>query len=172
MGEVGLTLIIYGTPGTVEKTSICFPIPILIAFTASDLERTLSLDPMSVNTSLKRYFILLLENTNDDTAGFYTKMQENSQVAAIFQRLNHGMVPKYKQEKLYYVPNEVLTLVVTSGIIQFLKREAEKQLKRKQISLVKVYLNRAKAMNYWLMSNLRVSRTTSLLSTHLDLLTG
>ena len=172
MEEACLTLIIYGTPETVETADLCFPISALIAFTASDLERKLNADPISVNKSLRRFFVLILKNTNDDTAGLYAKMQENSQVVAIFQRLNHGMVPKYKQEKLYYVPNEVLTLVVTSGIIQFLKREAEKQLQRRQISLAKVYLNRAKTMNYWMMSNLRVSRTTSLLSTHLDLLTG
>ncbi|CAF0772370.1 unnamed protein product [Rotaria sp. Silwood1] len=82
-------------------------------------------------------------------------MEENSQVISIFYVWNENFIPTFKITKLYYIPKESIGLALTLSMIQFLRNEAEKQMKLDQIPLAKIYLRKAEKTKEWIMSNLR-----------------
>ncbi|CAF4563045.1 unnamed protein product, partial [Rotaria sp. Silwood2] len=155
MSEVQLSIIVYGTSDIVESTELCFPIPMVIAQDVSSLLYKVSNSSKLTDLRLKRYFVLLLESIGKDEDLFYTQMEENSQVISIFYIWNESFIPTFKITKLYYIPKESISLALTLSIIQFLRNEADKQIKSDQIPLAKLYLRKAEKTKEWIMSNLR-----------------
>jgi hypothetical protein len=84
------------------------------------------------------------------------KIEENPQVVSIFHVGNEDYICTFKQAKTYYIRQELFNLALTYNIIQFLKTEAEKQVKLNQISLSKIYLRQAEKIKEWIMSTIRV----------------
>ncbi|CAF3446349.1 unnamed protein product [Rotaria sp. Silwood2] len=140
MSEVQLSIIVYGTSDIVESTELCFPIPMVIAQDVSSLLYKVSNSSKLTDLRLKRYFVLLLESIGKDEDLFYTQMEENSQVISIFYIWNESFIPTFKITKLYYIPKESISLALTLSIIQFLRNEADKQIKSDQIPLAKFHL--------------------------------
>jgi hypothetical protein len=158
MTEVIFNTIVYGPSEVFESIELCIPIPILIAHDASSLNHKISSSSKPNDSRLKRYFVLLLESIGKDADYFYTKMEENPEVLTIFNVANENFInsPPFKQTKLYNIPKESITIVLTLSYIQFLKSEADKNVKLDQTALSKIYLRKAEKTKEWLMSNLRV----------------
>jgi hypothetical protein len=156
MSEIVLHTIFYGPAETLESMEYCLPFPISIVHDVSSLDHKISINNKHNDSRLKRYYIILLESIGKDADHLYTKMEENPQVLAIFNVWNENFIPPSKQTKLYYIPKESIDLVLTLSYIQFLKTEADKQVKLEQIPLAKIYLRKAEKTKEWIMSNLRV----------------
>jgi hypothetical protein len=156
MSEVVLYTIIYGAAEILESIEFCIPFPILLVHDVSSLDHKISVSSKNNELRLKRYYVILLESIGKDADHLYTKMEENPQVIAIFNVWNENFIPPFKQTKLYYIPKELISLVLTLSYVQYLKNEADKQVKLDQISLSKIYLRKAEKAKEWIMSNLRV----------------
>jgi len=156
MCEILLHTIFYGPAETLELVEYCLPFPMSIVHDVSSLDHKIGNSSKNNDSRLKRYYIVLLESIGKDADHLYTKMEENPQVLAIFNVWNENFIPPSKQTKLYYIPKESIGLVLTLSYIQFLKNEADKQLKLEQIPLAKIYLRKAEKTKEWIMSNLRV----------------
>jgi hypothetical protein len=155
MSEVQLKIIIYGSTDILESTELCFPIPMVIVRDLSSLDYKINNNSKLTESELKRYFVVFLESI-DDADNLYMKIEENPQVVSIFHVGNEDYICTFKQAKTYYIRQELFNLALTYNIIQFLKTEAEKQVKLNQISLSKIYLRQAEKIKEWIMSTIRV----------------
>jgi len=156
MSEVVVSVIVYGSAEILESMEICVPFPISFVHDTSSLDHKISYNTKLNESRLKRSFVVLLESIGKDADYLYTKMEETPQVIAIFIVWDENFIPPVKQTKLYNIPKESINLILTLSFIQFLKSEADKQVKLDQISLSKIYLRKAEKTREWLMSNLRV----------------
>ncbi len=156
MAEIQLNIIVYASVDTLEATELCFPIPMLITHDISSLYYRINNSSKQTDARIKRYFILLLESIDEDEDLFYSQMEENPQVISILQVWSESFIPTIKTTKLYYIPKDSINLALTLSIVQYLKTEAEKQLKLNQVPLAKIYLRKAEKTKEWIMSNLRV----------------
>jgi hypothetical protein len=156
MAEVQLTVITYGSRETLESTELCFPVPSSIVYDVPSLYQKFSNSSKSTESKLKRYFVLFLESIDKDADDLYEKLEENPQVVAIFNVWNESFIPTTTQTKLYYIPKDTISLVLSFSIIQFLKSEAEKQVKLNQFALSKIYLRKAEKTKEWIMTTVRV----------------
>jgi hypothetical protein len=161
MSEVVFRGIIFGAPETVETIEFCIPFPVVFVHDVSLLDQQISINSKLNDSNLRRYYVLLLESIGKSADDLYTKMEENPQVLAIFNVWNENFTPPVKQTKLYYIPKELINLVLSLTYIQSLKHEAEKNVKLDQISLSKIYLRKAEKTKELAMSNLRVCFTIS-----------
>lgn len=156
MTEIQLNLIVFGNAETLESFDLCFPIPMLIAHDVSSLYNRINNITKNTNSRAKRYFVLLLESTGDDEDSLYKQMEENPQIISVFYLWNESFMPVFKITKLYYIPSDSITLALSLSVVQFLKAEADKELKSGQVPLAKVYLRKAEKTKEWVMSHLRV----------------
>lgn len=156
MTEVVFQTIFCGPVESLESTDFCIPFSTRFAHDVSSLSRIINNSTKLNEPIIRRYFIVFLESIGDDGDQLYQTMEENPQVIAIFLTWNEDLRLTYKQTKLYYIPKESITLVLTISYVQFLKNEADKQVKLDQISLSKIYLRKAEKTKEWIMSNLRV----------------
>jgi hypothetical protein len=149
-------MLIFGAPEAVGSLEYCIPFPILIVHDVSSLDEQISNSSKNSDTRLRRYFILLLESMGKDADYLYTKMEENPQVLKIFNVWNENFIPPSAQTKLYYIPKELIDFVLSLTYVQFLKSEADKNVKLDQLALSKIYLRKAEKTKEWIMSNIRV----------------
>ena len=157
MSEVRFCVIIYGSSETIETVTFCIPLPLTFAYDVSSLDQQVSMNSKVTEPNLRRYYVLLLESIGKTADDLYTKMEENPQILAIFNVWNENFIPPVKQTKLYYIPRELIDLVLSLTYIQSLKHEAEKNVRFDSISLSKIYLRKAEKIKDLAMSNLRVS---------------
>jgi hypothetical protein len=155
MSEVQLKIIIYGSTDILESTEICSPISMIIVRDLSSLDCKINNNSKLTESELKRYFVVFLESI-DDADNLYIKIEENPQVVSIFHVGNEDYICTVKQAKTYYIRQELFSLALTYNIIQFLKTEADKQVKLDQISLSRIYLRQAEKIKEWIMSTIRV----------------
>ena len=87
---------------------------------------------------------------------FYAEWEEDPQILTIFNAWSEEFIPSMKQTKLYYVPKEMIDLILPFGYIQFLKMEADRSAKLDQMSLSKIYLRKAQKLKELVMTNIRV----------------
>lgn len=156
MSEVVFQTIISGSEESLELIDISIPFSTVLVHNLSSLYRKLNNTTKFKESLIRRCFIVLLDPIENDVDKFYQEMEENPQVIAVFYTWNEDLTHSYQQTKLYYVQKEAISLVLTLSYIQFLRHEADKQVKLDQISLSKIYLRKAEKTKEWIMSNLRV----------------
>lgn len=157
MAEVQVITIAFGSPEILESIEFDCPCTLSQTHNVSSLSSKLSSSLASLPDSRsKRYFVLLFESLGKDEELLYSEMQENPQVISVYYVWNEKIVPTPKIKKLSYIPKGSIGLALSSGITQFLRNEAEKQLKSDQTALANLYLRKAEKTKELVMSNLRV----------------
>ncbi|CAF3560993.1 unnamed protein product [Adineta steineri] len=155
MEEIQLKTIIYGSEEILESIELNLPIPMILTHDRSSLARKISNQSKHINSKLQRYFIILFESIENEPDNLYEKMEENSQVIAVFHTWNEDSVRTFKQTKVYNIRQDLLTFALTCSIIEYLKAQANQHIQLNQIPLSKIYMRQAGKIKEWLMSTIR-----------------
>ena len=156
MSEIDFSVVTYGLPITIQAITWNLSLPLKIVCDVLSLKRMIDSSLKNTNSKLRRYIILLLDSVGDEGSDLYGEWEENPQILTIFNTWDEDFIPPVKQTKLYYIPKQMIDLILPLTYIRFLKIQAEKSAKLDQISLSKIYLRKAKKIKELTMTNIRV----------------
>ena len=152
MCEITYSMYILTTPEGSDAFEPCLPLPIKYIFDTKALFQLNTVD----NSKIRRYFVLLFEPIETNASEIYDQMEKTAEILAVFIIWNKSSIPRSQHTKLYYIPKELIDLVIGLFYIHQLRFEAEKAVKNHKIPLSQIYLRKADKTREWLMSNLRV----------------
>ena len=140
------TIIIFGSTQTISRINIRLPVSTLFAFDIQSLENIVHRNVDLSQSSLQRYFILLLQSIDDN---LFQSLENNHRIISIYHLYSHQDQIKNSFEQL--------TLDLTNDISRFLINQANKQIQLERLSLVKVYYQQVRVLKDWAMSLFKVT---------------
>ncbi|CAF0838365.1 unnamed protein product [Rotaria sordida] len=143
-------IVLFGSSKSISTINLRLPVSFVFAIDETSLEELVTVDPPLASTTLRRYFIILLESISNDV---FERLQTNHRVQIIYSRdmltyvSSHSKLPRIINKQ-----SQQFTLDLTADIVHFFTIEGEKQEKLERLNLVRLYYRQARLLKEWAMS--------------------